>query len=388
MFFASAASTASDAREAAAEVCASIGDVQPDLAILFVSPHHESDYDTLASVVWDRVGARNMIGCTAGGVIGPSREYERSAAVVLWVARLPGVRVLPFLLDQDDVESLEDEAAWVDRIGATPDLKPSIIVLPDPFSIHFDACLTKLDTVFGGSTVVGGVASAGRAPGQNRLFLNDQVLRQGLVGVSMSGPVQVSSIVSQGCRALGPTYVITRAESNIVYELGGHDAYRVLKDVHDQANSHERSLMKQGVHVGRVIDEQLDRFGPGDFLIRNVAGVVENRGLAVTDHLRAGQTIQFHVRDSETADAEMRSLIEAKLADLQRPPRGGLVFSCNGRGTNLFGHADHDINLISEAMPNCPVAGFFAAGEIGPVGGKTFVHGLTSSLILFHEPSV
>ncbi len=143
--------------------------------------------------------------------------------------------------------------------------------------------------------------------------------------------------------------------------------------------------MQQGLHVGRVVDEHLGKFGPGDFLIRNLMGVVNDDAVAINALVRPGQTIQFHVRDSKTADEDMKNLLTGKVSAMNQPPMGGLLFSCNGRGSRLFGAPHHDIGLVNKIAGNCEVAGFFAAGEIGPVGNKTFIHGFTSSLILFHK---
>ncbi len=379
-------STASDSDDAAAELGQAVQGFVPDLAALWVSPHHGPDYAVIVDRIQELVSPRNLLGCSGESIIGPSCEIEQAPAAALWVAKMPGVRVLPFVLDQNDLTTLDTARQWHDRLGVKPEDVPTFIVLPDPFSIQFDACLRFIDGAFPGCAIVGGVASAAKAPGENRLFLNDQILRKGMVGVSLTGDLRVSTVVSQGCRPIGDTYVITKAEDNVIYQLGGRDAYAVLKRVHDHADSTDQALMRQGVHIGRAIDERLQTFGPGDFLIRNVAGVVEKRGLAVTECFRVGQTIRFHVRDALSADAEMHTLLESRLSKMHRPPRGGLLFNCNGRGTRLFPDRNHDIGLINQAIPGCPIAGFFAAGEIGPVGGQTFVHGFTSSLILFHEP--
>ena len=378
-------SAAVDPSKAAVELCEGVADITPDLAVLFVSMHSGLDYGDFAAQIRDRLNPTNIIGCTCQGVIGPDREIEEGPGAVLWVAQTEGVRVFPFVVDQNDFMTLKTAADWQDRLGAAPEDIPTFIILPDPFSVQFTACLSIMDEVFPGSTIVGGVTSGVRAPGQNRLFLNDQVLRQGMVGVSLTGSFRVSTIVSQGCRPIGSPYVITKAESNVIFELGGLDAYTVLKNLHDQSSAADQALIRSGLHLGRAINEHLEQFGPGDFLIRNVAGVLKNKGIAVTDYLRAGQTIQFHVRDAASADAEMRGLLTTSAAKMARAPVGGLLFNCNGRGTNMFGRKDHDIGLINTLIPECPIGGFFAAGEIGPVGGRTFVHGLTSSLILFHD---
>lgn len=389
MKIASALSTHRDSQSIVDDLVASIGDLtNPDLALLFVSPHHEENCDELVAAVVEKTGARNLIGCTGDSIIGPNREIEREPAVALWAASLPGVRVMPFLVDIDDVNNFDNAESWRDRIGANADDQPSFIVLPDPFTYGpaVEHTLNVMDTLYPGSTIVGGLPSGASAPGENRIFLNDTVLRQGMVGVSLSGPVAIEAVVSQGCRPIGEPFVVTRAEQNVIRELRGQPAIEVLKQVVDAADADDQALIRQGrLHIGSVVDEARASFGPGDFLIRNMMGVVDNSAIAVAAFMRTGQTIQFHVRDAESADADMKKLVAACMGEPANAPKGGLLFSCNGRGTHMFKTPNHDISIVNDYAKDCAVAGFFAAGEIGPVAGKTFVHGLTSSLILFRE---
>ena len=379
-------STKVDTEAAAKEVCQGIAGMDADLVVLFASHHHAEEVETLVSEVWDGVSARNLIGCLADGVIGPTHEIERAPAVALWAAKLPGApRILPFVLDQQDVEGFEGPDEWLDRIGVSAKDKPGFLVLPEPFSIDAERTLDRLDEVFPGCTIAGGMASGGTSPRQNRLFLNDQVIRQGMVGVSITGSVAICPVVSQGCRPVGEPFVVTKAEQYVIQELRGRPAMEVLRDVFSNADPNDRALMQKGIHVGRVVDERLRNFGRGDFLIRNLMGVVGETGLAINSLVRPGQMIQFHVRDSKTATEEMRALLAGKIAQMPKPPAGGLLFTCNGRGTGLFGSPDHDIGLVNSVAKGCPIAGFFAQGEIGPIGSKTFIHGFTSSLVLFRE---
>jgi len=388
MRFKAALSTKRDTGRAARELVEAIGDLSPNLVLVFVSHHHADEVEALLARLRSELATGNLIGCTGESIIGPNQEVEHAPAVSIWAAEIPDARVLPFLIDMEDVERFESAEDWRDRVGMAADDAPALIVLPDPFSIDVEHCLGALEMAYPGAKIVGGVASGANGPGQNRLLFNDQILRQGLVGVALSGPVRINTIVSQGARPIGEPYVITRAERNIIYELRGKPALGVLQKVYQKANAEDQTLMSQGnLHVGTVIDEHQRSFSPGDFLIRNLMGAVDGGAIAVAALIRPGQTIQFHVRDADSADEEMRQLLRTRIEQWNRPPAGGLLFSCNGRGTRMFNEPNHDIRLISEAAEGIQVAGFFAAGEIGPVGAKTFVHGLTSSLILFREPN-
>jgi small ligand-binding sensory domain FIST len=200
--------------------------------------------------------------------------------------------------------------------------------------------------------------------------------------VSLSGPIEIETVVSQGCRPIGHTLVITKARENVIEHLGGKPSLAVIKEIIDTLKPEDKELLRHGLLMGRVMSEYKDSFGRGDFLVRNVMGVDQETGaIAITDLVRAGQTVQFHVRDQATASEDLNHMLDPQRT---RPPAaGGLLFSCNGRGTQMFAHPCHDISAARSAMPQTPVAGFFAAGEIGPVGGKNFIHGHTASFALF-----
>jgi len=376
-----------DTDAAVHDLCVDLKTFEADLAIVFASHHFGPEFDGLVQGIHQRINCRNLIGCTGESIIGPTAEIERQPAVVLWVAQLPDVRVLPFVLDQEDVQALgSDLNAWRERLGAAPDDQPGIIMLPDPYSVDVQTCIARIEASYPRATLVGGMASGATAPGQNRLFLGEQTLRRGMVGVSLSGNIEIATVVSQGCRPVGQPFVVTKVEENFIQELGGRPAYAVLQDVYREAGEADQQLMRQGLHVGRLIDEARRNIGVGGFLVRNMMGVREDQALAVTDYLRPGQTVQFHVRDSHTADEEMSRLLQAEHERDHKPVGGALLFSCNGRGRGFFRESNHDIALVNRIIDGCHTAGFFAQGEIGPVGGKTFIHGYTSSLILFREP--
>jgi len=207
------------------------------------------------------------------------------------------------------------------------------------------------------------------APGGNRLVIDSEIVSDGAVGAVLGPGVDVTAVVSQGCRPVGDPFVITKAEGNIVYELAGKPALERLQDVARGLDEEDRQLLAQGVHLGRVIDESQPTFGPGDFLVRNVLGGDPSNGaIAVGDLVDVGSTAQFQVRDAASA---------GRVAD------GALVFTCNGRGSRLFGRPDHDAEIVVEHVPPRAVAGMFCAGELGPVGRKNFLHGFTASVVLF-----
>jgi len=386
MKFHSILSLHKDADSVSDEIVSCAANIEADLAVLFTSHHHEPDFDQLLSNINEGMSVRNLIGCTGESIIGTDHEIENQPAVVLWLASLPDVRVMPFLIDQEDLNNLETQESWIDRLGMKPEDNSNFVILADPFTFDILTCLQCMDQAYPQSPKVGGLASGANQPGQNRLFLNDQSLRQGLVGVALTGPLQLDSVVSHGCRPIGKPFVVTKAHANIIEELGGHTAYDVLKQVFMDVPEEDKNLMQDGVHVGVAVDEHLQEFRTRDFLVHNLLGIYDQDKLAISNLIRPGQTVQFHVRDAHTADSEMRTSLADKTSQLQHSPSGGLLFSCSGRGRRMFDSPDHDIGLVNTSFQNCQIAGFFAQGEIGPVGKQTCIHGHTSNLVLFSEP--
>ena len=354
-----------------------------DVAFAFMTAHHRDDADAVIERLWLELDPQTIVGCSAEGVIGGDLEIERQPGLAVLAAEMPLVRIHPFHVggETDWRHVLTDADELAERVGYGPETR-AVIGFGDPFTTPTDPFLKALDDACPAAPLVGGMASSARQPGQNVLLRNDQVLTDGFVGVSFSGPVEVETVVSQGCRPIGRPMVVTKSHDNIVEALGGRPALEVLRDTVMELGEDDRHHLANGLFLGRAISEYRERFGRGDFLVRNVIGVDdESKSLGVADYVRTGQTVQFHVRDAATAGEDLGMLLESQKA--AERAAGGLLFSCNGRGTRLFDVHCHDIGLARKAMPTTPVAGFFAAGELGPVGGKNFIHGHTASFALF-----
>jgi len=143
-------------------------------------------------------------------------------------------------------------------------------------------------------------------------------------------------------------------------------------------------LAANGLLLGIVIDENRPEYERGDFLVRGLVDVDEQSGsVTVGDLVRVGQTARLQVRDGASADEDLRAALSKQLRELPAPPAGALVFTCNGRGEGMFGTPDHDALTLEEELAGAPAAGFFAAGEIGPVGGIHFLHSFTATVAVF-----
>ena len=355
---------------------------RPDVVFAFFTGDHLEHIRKCAQRLHEKLEPQWLIGCSAEGVIGFDREIERAPGVALLLGRLPKVRMHGFHVPRNDWPDLmADREMLAERLMIGEDTQ-ALLALPDPFSTPIDSILSQFDDDFPGLPVIGGMASAARRPGENVLVVNDQVYDEGMAGLTLSGPLEVHTVVSQGCRPIGPTFIITKGHDNMIEQLGGRTALKVLQEMVQDLPPEDSNLLENGLFVGWAISEYRERFGRGDFLIRNVVGIDQGTGvIALADRVRVGQTAQFHVRDAATAGEDLRLMLEGQ-RDLPSAA-GALLFSCNGRGTRMFDAPCHDIRMAAELLPRTPIAGFFAAGELGPVGGKNFVHGHTASFALF-----
>ncbi len=371
--------------EASQEIVAALGGQAPDLACVFVSHHFSNRFGEVADQLQFALGSRVLIGCTGDSIVGGSMECEDEPALSIWCAILPGATLVPFQLSFEQTpDGLLCSGLPDDMVEHHAETR-AVLFLGEPYSSLPQAVLDLLADELPGVPVVGGMASGGAAAGENRLFLNDQMVESGAIGVIVRGGPRVRTIVSQGCRPIGTTYVVTRAERNIIYELGGVPPLERLKELFPKLPPRDQQLVDNGVHLGVVMNEYQESFQRGDFLIVNVHGADRNTGALATGGLmRVGQTVQFHIRDADTADEDLRQLLQRD-ADQTARHRGALLFSCNGRGTRMFSVMNHDASAIQEILGPLPLAGFFAQGELGPVGNKNYIHGFTASIVVFEE---
>ncbi len=387
MKFAQAVSTAIDAEAALGEVASSVrsqidGDV--DLVVLHCTPHYRGHYEPMLARVHAALSPTHVIGCTGEALFGGGGELDGTPAVALLAASVPGATLRPFAVGKDELSADRTAAALeASGVGDAEGDPSAIVLLAEPFSTPVDLLLDAVNAVCPGRPVVGGLASV-MQEGANRLFLDGRVVRDGVVGLAIGGALRMHTLVSQGCRPVGKPLVVTKADRNIVMTLGGKPALECVQEAYAAADTEEQALMASGLLLGRVIDEHRETFARGDFLVRNVMGFDRDSGAVIAgDFFRAGQTIQFHVRDAATADEDLDAML-ASFAASGHTPLAGLCFSCNGRGQRMFDDAHHETKRIHDACGPIPIVGHFAAGEFGTLGGRAFIHGHTLSLGIFH----
>jgi small ligand-binding sensory domain FIST len=359
--------------EVVGEVLDRLGGRPPDLAVLFVTRPHLGALEDIAAAVRATLAPDVLLAATAVSVLAGREEAEDVAAVSLWAGHTGPVT--PVALDARAVDGeVRIDGVADDELAAAG----TLLLLADPASFPVDVLLSRLATDHPGLDVVGGMASAGAGPGGNRLVLDGRIRDRGAVGVLLPAHRPVRTVVSQGCAPVGDPYTVTRAEGSMIHEIAGRPALERIREVIDGLDDDQRRMASAGLHLGRVVDEHKVDLDRGDFLVRNVLGADPSTGaVAVGDEVAAGDTVQLQVRDAASADVDLRVLLDPHEA------AGALVFTCNGRGERFFGRAHHDAEVVSEALGTTAVAGMFCAGEIGPVGARSHLHGFTACIALF-----
>lgn len=389
--FANALSTLADPAAAEAEVVESLREglagASPDLLLVFVTHHHGAAIEGLGGRLAAALGAPAVLGCTGEHVIGGSREVENGPGLSVWGASLPGTAVRPF--ECSAVSGADGEVLFSEDPPIDDASRASMLLLGDPYTFPMDQFLAQLNESHPGVPAFGGMSSGGQGPGQNLLVGTDHVRDSGLLGVVLEGDIEVRSVVSQGCRPVGKPWVITKGKENLMQQLGGKAAVDVLMETIRDLAPADQELFRRGPFVGLAIDATKSNFERADFLVRQILGMhTQTRSVAVADMIRRGQTVQFLVRDAAAAGEDLSELMQSEGGGPVTDPHaaGALLFSCNGRGSRMFAEPDHDVSRVQAGLAEgVPVAGFFAAGEVGPVGGRNFLHGFTASVAVFRS---
>ena len=379
------ASTSGDlagaARRAAAATRAALGGENPDLACVFICGIDAETIALAGAVACEELGASAVIGCSASGVIGPDAGSELEPAVSVWAASMPDARIRTFHL-----EVLRTPDGLTVLGLPDPEIDEAVgVLLADPWTFPVDGFVELSNEVLPGLPLVGGLAgSALSASGRATWLCKDgETLDSGAVGVLIGGAVDVSTVVSQGCRPVGPTMVVTGSDGNELLSLAGTNATDKLQEVLTALDPDDRQLALTGLQIGIAMNEYAEEHERGDFLIRGVAGLHPDRGsIVIGDVVEVGTTVRFQVRDASAAHDELTAVLSRFRLD-SGSAQGALLFSCNGRGASMFGSADHDPKIVGAGLDVPALAGFFAGGEIGPVGGRNHLHGFTASILAF-----
>ena len=378
MSFATAISRHPVTAHAIGEVCGqvleSVG-VKPDAALLFVTRGHAGALEDAGAVVRSVLQPGALVGCASGSVLATNEEVEDEAAIVLWAGhtgRAAAAHLAAHPTGPDDAVV----TGWPDAIDFAPSAG---ILLADPFSFPTDALLSSLAGDHGNLPIVGGQVAAAQGPGGNRLLVDGLVTSTGAALLLLGDEVDVEPVLSQGSRPIGQPFTVTASDGAFVQGLGGQSPMgRIAEMAERHLTPDEIAVVNRGgLHLGKVIDDQKLDFAPGDFVVHTILGGNQADGsIALDAAVEVGDIVQFHLRDALGADSDLRAALRGRAAE------SVLLFTCNGRGVGLFGEPDHDVGVVSDILGDPPVAGIFAAGEIGPAGGHSGLHSFSATMLL------
>ena len=355
------------------------------LGLVFMTPHYFARAAQILEVLRVHAQIPLLLGCSSGSLIIGAQEIEDQPGLVLSLLALPGAELHGVHFTQEQVEQADGPAYWHSAIGLDAGQINGWLVLADPFTLDAESWLRGWNDAYPKKPIQGGLA--GGSPDQQgvQLYLDGTVFEEGGVAVAVGGKVELLSVISQGCTPIGETWTITKVENNFIHEIGNRPAYEVLAETFGKLTPDDQIKARGNLFIGLVVNEYLEDFQRGDFLVRNILGGDPKSGsLAVGALPRQGQTMQFQRRDAAAATEDMKALLDRLQPRLAgRMVYGGCLFNCNGRGHRLFGHPNHDAGLVQEKAGPIELTGFFCNGEIGPVGLRNFLHGYTASLALF-----
>ncbi len=364
-------------------------DGPPDLVMLFASTAYAMEYPELLRETRERTCAATIVGCSGSGVLAAGIELEDVPALALIALWLPGATLRPVRVHQEMI-GLVDPGMWPQVMDVDPAAVSSWIVLADPFRLDVQTLLDGLSMHDPGLPIVGGLTSSHRDERRGWIFLDDHVYDEGAVALAIGGPYRVLPVVSHGCEPIGETWTVTGADRNVLQSISNRPALEVMEETLQAVPTAQRQHARENLVVGFAADEYRDEFHRGDYLVRGVIGIDEERGsMTIGGMPRPGQTIQFQVRDADVADIDLQqALTEARAILGTRQPVAGLLFTCTARGETLFGLPNHDAAAVQAAFAELPVTGVSVCAEIAPAGHRIGLQGFTATLgLLVHEPS-
>ena len=362
-----------------------LGAPKVSLGLVFMSPRFFTHAQPILEILRVHAQIPLLAGCSSQSLIVGEQEVEKQAGLTLGLYALPGAELEAFHFTQEQVEEANGPGYWRLETGLEPPQTNGWLVFVDPFHLDSESWLRTWNEAFAPLPVLGGLASGDFSEQLTQVYLNGEVFEEGGVAISFGGAVRLAGVTSQGCTPIGDTWTLTKVEQNIIHEIGNRPAYEVLAETFNRLSPEEQKKARGNLFIGLVVNEYLDDFHRGDFLIRNLLGADPRSGsIAVGALPRLGQTIQFQRRSREAATEDMRELLTQTKSRLGSATiYGGCLCSCNGRGQSLFGRPNHDAQMVQQRLGPMGLAGFFCNGEIGPVGEKNFLHGYTASLALF-----
>jgi small ligand-binding sensory domain FIST len=358
---------------------------QVSLGLVFMSPQFFPHAKQTLEILRVHAQVPLLAGCSSCGLIVGSQEIENAPGLVLSLYSLPGAELKGFRFTQAQVDEANGPVYWHLETGIEPSRTNGWLVFIDPFHLDVEDWIRLWNGAYAPLPLYGGLASGAASEPLTQVYLDGEVFEDGGVAVSVGGDVALTGVISQGCTPIGETWTLTGVDRNLIRHIGNRPAYAVLDETFKKLPPDEQLKAQGNLLIGLVVNEYLEDFHRGDFLVRNLIGVDPRSGvLAVGALPRTGQTMQFQRRDAAAATEDMNELLgRAKKKLAGATVYGGCLCCCNGRGKHLFRLPNHDAEFVQNQLGPLGLTGFFCNGEIGPIGEKSFLHSYTASLALF-----
>jgi small ligand-binding sensory domain FIST len=336
------------------------------MAFAFVSPNYIPRLAEFCETLRVDGHIQDIIGCTTSGRIEGGNEFEGGSGFS--VIACQGDFGDPLILEDADFPSSAGVNGW--------------IALANPFAFPIEDWINSGNSHSPKVSVTGGLASGGDSSDVTAFINGIQV---DAVAAPTLGRTAIVPAISQGCRPIGETFTVTRADQNVIYALSGQPAYNALERAFETLSDDEKSNARGNLFAGIAGSEYIQEFHTGDFLVKNIIGADPDSGAVVIAGIpRIGQTLQYHIRNPSVALKDLtRGYEPARLA--KQRAYGALLFSCLGRGKNFFGASNQDASELSVALGGKPIAGFFCNGEIAPVLGLNAIHGYSAAAAVLVE---
>jgi len=362
-------------RDAAGRCLAAIGAVPTGANVGFVyfTDHFVSDAAALVAHLHDATGISQWVGSVGVGVLATATEYMDEPAIAVMLAGLPEGEFRVF-------SGKARPPAAGERTASGAEAAHFAIVHGDPNTHDMPELIQDMSGKVASGFLVGGLSSSRGTSCQ----VANEILQGGLSGVVLSSAVPVATRLTQGCSPLGRNgagdeplrHVVTEGERNIIVTLDGRPALDVFMEDIGEVLARDLRRAARFIHAGIPVSGS----DTGDYTVRNLVGIdPKNRLLAIGAPVERGMPLLFCKRDAQSAREDLARMLDEIAGEARGSPRGGLYYSCLGRGEHMFGARSAELELIRERLGDFPLVGFFCNGEIS----HDRLYGYTGVLTLF-----
>ena len=347
----------------------------PELAIVFASTDYAPFLSDFLELIQLHAHATLIVGGSASGLVGSGQEAEGAAGFSIQLLSLPDTQLSTFPFSEAEADDYTVDQ-WREIVGSAVD-SDAWLFMGNPLKIAAEPWLNTFSSAVHNKPVLGGLLSGGRGGDDIFVIHNRKQIDAGIL-VGLKGGIRIHSVVSQGCRPIGEPHAITGASENVISSIGSISAYDRLSESFESLDPDEKARAAGNLFVGLALNEYVDEFKTGDFLVRNLIGVDSSSGkMELAAYPRVGQTLQFQLRDRHSAHEDLQQILK-RAARKKVRPFAAISFLCGGRGSGLFGAPHHDAVCLQEQFGELPNVGLFCNGEIGPIGDRNFVHGYSA----------